>query len=326
MRKISWSHCFILMVALVACKKEAKPEQLKIERFDTELYQILKNPGSTSAEVKFLKKYHDFLPLYLSGILHAPQAGRMQTMVALHSFFSDSTLMKVYADEQCRFKDLSAIEKTLGEAVGRYKELFPKSPLPKFRMHLSGLSQSVITVGDCVSIAGDKYLGKDYPLYKGYFYDYQLADMQSDRIVVDALKAYLFGKFPLTNQQNLLDLMVYQGKIHYLLSLLLRDAKPEQLFGYSSRQWEWLTKSEKVAWLYMADNQHLYSTDPVLEAKYTGEAPFTPFFGEASPAKVGVWMGYRIVESYMEKQDIPVSDLFQQTDGKTILQESGYQP
>ena len=290
MKKIYWSLCIAFVFTLFSCKKEATPEHIKIERFDTELYQILTNPGSSSAEMKFLKKYHDFLPLYMSGILHAPQAGRMQTMQALHSFFSDTTLMKVYADEQLKCKDLSAVEKVLGEAVGRYKALFPDYPTPRFRMHLSGLSQSVITVGDCVSIAGDKYLGKDYPLYKGYFYEYQLADMQQDRIAGDALKAYLFGKFALADQQNLLDLMIYQGKIHYLLAQLLPDAKSEQIFGYSQKQCDWLRKAEGDIWLYMAENQHLYSTDPVLEAKYTGEAPFTPFFGQNSPPKVGVWI------------------------------------
>lgn len=316
-----------LIFSLVSCdRKETKPERLTIDRFDTELYQILNAPGSTSAERKFLKKYHDFLPLYLSGILHAPQAGRMQAIDALRSFFSDSMLMKIYADEQLRFKDLSVLEKTLGEAVGRYRDLFPQNQLPKFRMHLSGLSQSVITVGEYVSIAGDKYLGKNYPLYKGYYYDYQLSDMQPDRVAGDALKAYLFGRFPLSNQQNLLDQMIYQGKIHYLLTLLLPDVSVEQLFGYNKVQWEWLSKSEKEIWRYMAENQHLYSTDPVLEAKYTGEAPYTPFLGEGSPAKAGVWIGYRIVESYMKREDLPVAELFGSMDSKMILQESGYQP
>ncbi len=326
MKSIQTGLCILLAVLFFDCKKESKIEPVNIERFDTELYQLLMHPGDTSAEHRFLSRYSDFLPVYLSGVLHAPQAGRMQSIAALRAYFQDSSLMKLYADEQVEFRNLSGFEQELGKAVWRYKEIFPKDPDVKFSMHLSGLSQSVVTVGNRVSIAGDKYMGKNYPLYHGYYYDYQIPEMEKSRLVRDALKAFLFGRFPLENQQNLLDQMVYQGKIHYLLMQLLPDVSPEQLFSYNKKQWEWLQKGESGIWLYMADNQHLYSTDPIVEAKYIGEAPFTTYFGDGSPPKVGVWIGYRIVQAYMDKTNASLQELFRLTDGKAVLQESGYRP
>ncbi len=326
MRLIHIGLCALFAVLFFSCKKESNVEPVKIDRFDTELYQLLKHPGDSSAERQFLKKYDDFLPVYLNGVLHAPQAGKMQSIAALRTFFQDSTLMKLYADEQAKFQNLTAFERELGVAIGHYKKFFPKDQGLKFSMHLSGLSQSVVTVGNRVSIAGDKYLGKNYPLYRGHYYDYQIPEMEQGGLVRDAMKAFLFGRFPLENQKNLLDQMVYQGKIQFLLMQLLPDVKPELLFGYTQKQWEWLQKSEGEIWHYMADNQHIYSTDPMVEAKYIGEAPFTTCFGDESPPKIGVWIGYRIVQAYMDKTDTPVSELFSQVDGKAVLQESGYRP
>ena len=47
--------------------------------------------------------------------------------------------------------------------------------------------------------------------------------------------------------------------------------------------------------------QHLYSTDPLVIAKYIGEAPRTSYFPEKAPGKAAVWTGYQIVETYMNK-------------------------
>jgi len=247
-------------------------------------------------------------------------------MSILHSFFQDSTLMRLYADEQAKFRDVSAIERSLSEAISTYKLWFPKDSVPTFRMHVSGLTQSVITSGSVVSISGDKYLGKDYPLYKSYFNEYQLPTMQTENVVCDALKAFLEGRFPEANANILVDRMIYQGVVSVTVEQMLPEQDMKSILGYDAKEFEWLDKNEKNIWIYMVENEQLYTTDQLTITKYMEEAPFTSFFGQSSPARIGRFIGYKIVKSYLKKKNLPISSLLPRFDAKNVLAESGYRP
>ena len=45
-----------------------------------------------------------------------------------------------------------------------------------------------------------------------------------------------------------------------------------------------------------------------------------------APARVGYFIGYRIVESYMRRYNISIDELFYETDAKKILNKSKYKP
>ena len=54
-------------------------------------------------------------------------------------------------------------------------------------------------------------------------------------------------------------------------------------------------------WEYLVEHDMLFSTDPMLIKKLTGDAPFTSYFTSESPGRAANWIGFRIVESYMRK-------------------------
>lgn len=315
----------IILLLNFSCKKQNQVN-VKIERFDTDLYQLLTNNIDSNFENSFVEKYADFVPIYIGGVLRLQNRGNEKSMSILHSFFQDSTLMRLYADEQAKFRDVSAIERSLSEAISTYKLWFPKDSVPTFRMHVSGLTQSVITSGSVVSISGDKYLGKDYPLYKSYFYEYQLPTMQTENVVCDALKAFLEGRFPEANANILVDRMIYQGVVSVTVEQMLPEQDMKSILGYDAKEFEWLDKNEKNIWIYMVENEQLYTTDQLTITKYMEEAPFTSFFGQSSPARIGRFIGYKIVKSYLKKKNLPISSLLPRFDAKNVLAESGYRP
>ena len=65
----------------------------------------------------------------------------------------------------------------------------------------------------------------------------------------------------------------------------------------------------------------------MLIRKYLNDAPFTAPVSQESPGRLGAWVGWQIVDAWMEKQkDISLSDLLKEHNYQKILNESGYQP
>jgi hypothetical protein len=130
-----------------------------------------------------------------------------------------------------------------------------------------------------------------------------------------------------SNENRLLDNIVYRGKVMYLLSVFMPNEKPEILIGYSPDQWSWCKKYEKSVWTSIIDQKHLFSTDLMLINKYMNDAPFTSTVSQESPGRLGTFIGWQIVKSYMDKNNkIGLKDLMNEADSQKLLENSGYRP
>jgi hypothetical protein len=57
------------------------------------------------------------------------------------------------------------------------------------------------------------------------------------------------------------------------------------------------------------------------------DAPFTAPVSQESPGRLGTWLGWQIVESYMNKNPkVSLSDLMKDSNYQKMLEESGYRP
>ena len=72
----------------------------------------------------------------------------------------------------------------------------------------------------------------------------------------------------------------------------------------------------------------LYSTDQKLDARFLNLAPFSKFYLELdneSPGGIGRYIGYNIVKSYMENNDVSLQNLFEKS-SEEIFNNSKYKP
>ena len=124
-----------------------------------------------------------------------------------------------------------------------------------------------------------------------------------------------------------MDNMLFRGKVMYLLSVFMPEEKPENIMGYSAEQWKWAKTNEKQVWGYIIDQKHLFSTDVMLIRKYMNDAPFTAPLSQDSPGRMGTWLGWQIVQSYMNKNpNKSLTDLMKENNYQKILEDSGYRP
>ena len=300
---------------------------VKIHRFDKDLLTL--DTASMKAGVKRLySKYPDFLPEFVYNVLDTTAADTNAVSHEFQKFLTDKTFTQVNKKTLQTFDDVSDIEKKISDAFTYIHFYFPEVKLPEIYFYVSGFNRSIMMNDKFIAVGTDLYLGSDYPAYKDYTYEYMLFNMRRECVATDLVSATLFRMFVMNSSEyRLLDNMLFRGKVMYLLSVFMPNEKLEDIMGYSDEQWKWTKKNEKEIWATIIDQKHLFSTDLQLIRKYMNDAPFTAPVSQESPGRLGTWIGWQIVESYMNKNTkVSLTDLMKDSNYQKILEESGYRP
>ena len=134
--------------------------------------------------------------------------------------------------------------------------------------------------------------------------------MSPDRIDNDCIVSLLSRNYPFdfTQTPNLCNLMLHIGRMHYVAAKVLGVDLQQQL-DYTDNEWKWCMENEEEIFKYVVANDQLYSTDFMVLRKYLKPSPYVQYFGKPSPSRLGAWIGARIVEAYVERNNVSLRDL-----------------
>ena len=328
------ANLIVLLFLLSACESNNRFKidttknrvEIKVQRFDSVLIQL------DTINKDFIKqldeKFPTFLPTYTYEILNIEMKDSAAVRNSFVKFKSDTTFAKVNKKTMETFGDVSDMEKNISNAFTYIHYYFPKVKLPEVYFFISCFNRSIMLNENFIGIGTDFYLGSNYEPYNDLTYKYLAYNMRRECVATDIVSATLFRMFPMNStNERLLDNMIFRGKVMYLQSVFMPDEKPENLIGYTTEQWKWSKKNEKEIWSAIIDQKHLFSTDVLLIRKYMNEAPFTTPISQESPGRLGTWIGWQIVDSYMKNnKKIGLQDLMNENNYQKLLEESGYRP
>lgn len=333
--KKTFIYLISLTLFLSSCNKSNRFEidttknrvDVKIQRFDKDLIS-LDSTNSEPALAKLYKSYAQFLPVYTAEVLNVDAKDTAAIRQLFMKYNSDKTFSKVNKTVLEKFNDISDIENTVSESYTYIRHYFPEVKLPEIYFFVSGFNRSVLMNDKFIALGTDLYLCSDYPAYKNLSYDYLLVNMRRECVATDLVSATLFRMFVMdSSKDRLLDNMIFRGKVMYLLSVFMPNEKPEDLMGYTPEQWKWCKSYKKEIWGTIIENKDLFSTNMLLISKYMNDAPFTAPVSQDSPGRLGTWLGWQIVDSYMRKnQNIGLKNLMDENNYQKILEESGFKP
>lgn len=335
MKKILFALLAICLLA--ACSKEkrsAKTDNIQLEvrfeRFDQDFWKLHEDTTQIAANLEALhEKYPVWTEDYLCRVLEfGRRYNDSSVLFLLPKFLSDTNVTSFYQEVMTTYNDLTDIEKGLVVAFKRARYFFPEIETPQCYAHVSGLNQNVCVGEGYISVSLDNYMGSDYPLYEGRIYDYLLPTMRREMILPDMVHAWMEAEFPFFPEEGeLLEDMIYEGKLVYLTSILLPSLPDSILMGYTAEELEWCEKSEPAMWDKMVSEGHLFTHESVMRSKYLRSAPFTTPFTQSSPGRGGVYLGWKIVEAYMSKhKEVSPLDLMNEVNYRKILELSEYNP
>lgn len=323
----------ILSFCLFSCTGQNKnvpepvtsAEPIHINRFDKEIYKLIET-GDTTLQAGISSQYPNMLDLLGKGVLNMQSPALPGFFEKLRNFYSEPTLKGLYSDAIRQFDNVADIEQALGNGFAWMKACFPSLPVPAVYMHISGFNQNVLVGDNLLSISIDKYLGGNYPLYQEFFYDYQRCKMMPELIVPDYLAGWLMSEYPFAGKENvLLDRMIYEGKINYLIHQAMPELSPEKLLGYTVKDYDWCKGNESDIWKAIIERKHLYTPDQMTTLKYFEEMP-SSFLSMDAPGNLGIFIGWQIIDKYMKETNTTPEALMRNNNSQEILTASKYKP
>jgi hypothetical protein len=310
-------------------KIELKP--LIFKRLDKDVFSL--NSLNVNEKTKeYQEKYGMFYNRYVTSILNNADVNDSLYSKGILSFINDKDMNSAYGDLNKIYSDntIELMAEEMTDVVKRFKVIFPSRKTPKQLVtFMSGFNYNVVYVDSTLAVGLDMYLGSDNVFYSMLqLPKFMTHGMNKQSVVSDMVRGWLITEFD--NQDavnNLLNHMVFYGKVFYTCDALLPQTHDSIKFNYSKTQLEYCNKYENKLWGFFAKDNKLFDNDMKLVSEYTGDGPFTRSISKECPPRIIMWLGRNLVKSYMENnQDVSFEELMNEKDAQKILSKSKYKP
>jgi gliding motility-associated lipoprotein GldB len=311
----------LMIISLIySCNKKSTTEKaveniainLKVERFDKLFYET---------DTKDLKKLKSQFPfLFPSDNNDSVWTNKMKNPM----------WRELYGEVQKKYSDFNPIKSDIENLVKHIKFYYPESKNPKIITLISEMDYNAksIYADSLIFISLELYLGKDHKFYKNEFPDYIKQNFEENQILPDLATSFGLQKIAYPRDKSLLSQMIFAGKELYLKDMLIPETPDVNKIGYTKEQLVWCQENEAFMWSNFIENNLLYSSDVKLASRFINPAPFSKFYLEIdnqSPGRVGAWLGWQIVRSYMDSNNTKLQDLLK-LDAKELFENSHYKP
>lgn len=300
--------CYFFII-LLGCESKILNENVVIHRFENEFY----NSSENDLQI-LINKYPYLFPSQF------PTEN-------WKSFLKDSTRLSVFKRTSKVFEDLSKESKEMSQIFNRLENIFPKFTKPKV-ITLNSQTEyenRIIYADSLLLISLDSYLGSnfypDLPEYLSF-------NMKKEYISNDISEKISKNFIQKATDRTLLSEMIYHGKILFLNRHLTPFNQEYLIFHSAQSKIKWAEDNEFNIWSFFIENDLLFSTRNDLKSRFISSAPFSKFnldIDKKSPGSIGKWIGYKIVNSYMNNNNITINN-FLIKDYYEIFMKSKYKP
>ena len=330
LRKYFFEKKFFFFVFLifffVSCQKNKEIESVHIQRFEQALFSANKS--------KDIDKYlfsieEQYAPMFATSLKNT------EYLNVVKEFIKDKEMNNVYNIVKVQYPDLKDLEEELSLALYEIKQIKKDTIKPNIYTLIVGPAEysqafqnRILIYPDFSAISLDLYSIEklsNHPYYKT-IPQYLHTSLSKENIVPHYVNTYLkeitFRNIPLQSlnpEATLLDCIIEEGKYIYATQNILSEKPFNYILNYTKEQLQWVEKNEII------ENQLLYNKDRTKYFHLIAPGPSTKNIAN-SPSRIGNYIGYKIVQSYMKENSITIDSLFNTLDSQLILQQSKYKP
>lgn len=327
MRTIALSLCLAMVFS--SCLKEKCKIERDIARIpvNIEFIRMDKNfSGLKSKEdaLELIYDYPDFAEAFLQKSLYPHDSILAER---LYQLASDPHIDTLFMEADAIFGDLEKLKAEFAMAFRHIKYYYPEFREPRIYTAITGFGNDLFVSDSILVIGLDYFLGEgatyrpvDLPEYilKRYSWEY----------IVPTVILQMSSRWNATDNQNntMLADMIYYGKAYYFAKSMMPCIEDSLLIGYSGQELKDVHENESVIWANFIENQLLYDTNHFMKNKFLGERPKVFEIGTKCPGRIGVWLGWEIVDHYMSKNSVTLVELMKDKDVNGIFAKSRYKP
>ena len=309
-----------IFLFLVTCQSEIKndakiaklPVKIELDRFDLKFYN--------QEETVIWKLKRDYPYLFPNQFSDSLWILRQK----------DSLQLILQEAVQEVFQDIAPLEYKINHLFKYVLFYFPKVKVPHVITLTNNVDYQIKTVysDSLLLLSLDTFLGANHPLYEG-IPNYIRKELDQKYILSQIVEKFASYVIPPAEDRTFLAQMLYEGKKMYLQDLLLPDEADRIKIAYTKEELAWVKENELYIWRYFIERQILYKTDPDLVQRLLDPAPFSKFYLELdneSPGRVGRWIGWQIVKSFMDQKSETSTQELLRMPAQKLFNLSKYKP
>ena len=333
-----------LMITILGCQNKDDQNNVgriqptipcNIIRFDQELVSL--NKDEVTADFDRLRtKYPAFSDLYFNQIVPVPEDMPLRDFIS--KTIADTLYLDLYSEVQKSYKDLTSLEREICQTLENYLKIFPGSnqSVPNIYTFISGFVYQCFLFsdenGEGIGLGLDLFLGDEFD-YRSLnptdpaFSDYLTRTYNREHVTRKIAEVLIEDKLPPPTKNDFMTYMIWGGKKLFILDKIL-DFKPDTIITeFTENQLNWSRENQAGIWNYFFEKNLFYATNPNLFNKLIAPAPGVPDMPPDAPGGVANYIGWLIVEAYMERNpNESIMDLIANMDAQDILDKSRYKP
>lgn len=324
MRNLFFSACLLISLTILSTgchQHDTHPESIRpvrVLRYDLAVMQ-----ADTAMLKEEMKRLSAQFPLYLEG---ADWENDLN-LLRIRNFIEDPLIQEVFKKIEHQYADSAMFNHHIAILLERVRGYFPDFENPTVYTYLSyfDFMNRILYMDSALSIAIDLYVdgnGKEMdeigiPRYISRKLNAAYLEPDLTRVLVSAL-------LPKSEKASLLDHIVFEGKVLYLMEQILPKTETRLLLGYDETQMIWCKAHESEVWQYIVQQNLLFETNPLKFRYFVEDGPFNPLL-EGAPARLCQYIGLRMVRAYMKKTG-NVPEQLLQASSRQVLKLSAYKP
>lgn len=329
----------LLIIGFFGCNDKVKQQREKemqaakefpIYRFE----QILFTAPQQGFKDSLMASYKEYEHMYNTDLNDEPY------LSVVYQFSHDSIMRETYRRVMQRYPELNWLSLALQKGFDTLTHYYSNLHVPKVYSLIVGpndfaaaYANRVVTSTEYLAFSIDLYALNnlsDLPYYD-YYPRYMQTMLDSVYLPADILSTYIYQEIMSRQSQDVfaansfLDEVIKRGKLLYAVQQCLPDYPEYALLRYTPDQWEWCRKNENSFWSYLLKNKMLYETDFSKYKTFVQEGGSTRGL-EGSPARLGDYLGLKIVQSYAERNKATIKEILEMQDHAKLFTESNYKP
>lgn len=301
---------------------KTEPYDIEFDRYEEALFNL-----DTANFQQELMKIQDRYRVFLDGDLNDQEA-----VSYLKDFAIDPFSITLYNKVNAVFPDLKQVEPMVEDVLAHFHYYYPDIQLPnKAFTCVTGVTADVPAVqifGDDIVISLDWYLDDEEIYDQIGMPKYMSLRRNLLTLAKDVAKElYMNYLEEWRKQGQVIDEMVYCGKMDFFVEAMCPTLSDSVLLGYSTRQWQWAVDNEGAVWADIVGSRRLYDSSLDSYMMFFGDGPFTQTYSNDAPSRLGEFFGLNIVRSYASTHDdFRLPQFMNRADLQEIFQNSGYKP
>ena len=245
----------------------------------------------------------------------------------LNRFKTEAYILALHKSISKKFANLPDRHQKIVDGFRHLKKHISDVSLPQHLIYANSyFTSSAFSTEHSLVIGLERYLGEKNPqigqLPPDQFYQWIKEGMDDRYLERDVVASWIMTHVmpEMESDATVVDEMIYWGKVLYLTEAAFPDAEKSVILRYQQKDFDWATTNEKQFWDYLVKEKLLFSKDEKAKANFTHEGPFTPGLPEEGPDRLGQFIGWRIVHSYVEQYDVTLPQLLKLS-ANELLQE-----